>query len=665
MSSQEEYQKLCDEVWEHNKRYYVDHAPIISDEAFDALLKKIEQIEKQHPGWVMPSSPTQRVCETVTSKFKSVTHQVPMLSLANTYSKEELNDFVQRVEKLLGRPNTTFCCELKMDGIAVSLTYEKGLFVQGSTRGDGKRGDDITNNLRTLPSIPLRLVGSSIPDLVEIRGEVFMPRPAFQKLNEEKIKLEEQLWANPRNAAAGSLKLLNPKEVAKRGLCFYAYAIAIDTGTTVSTQHAVHHQLMHWGVPTLEMIALAHNLDEIWDFAEKVAKRRRELHYDIDGIVIKVDHLKDQDKLGVTGKSPRWAVAYKFAAEKAVTKIHQITVQVGRTGVLTPVAELDPVSVAGSTITRATLHNEEEVARKDIRVGDTAIIEKGGDVIPKVVEVVLSLRPEGSVPWKMPDHCPSCGSMVVRTAGEVAVRCPNSEECPSQQLRHLVYFAGKEAMDIDHLGVKVIEQLVHKGFVSKPGDFYMLKEEQLAQLEGFKEKSIHNLLESLQRSKKVSLAKFIMALGIKHVGAGTADLLARKMGTLENLISITREQLLDIDGIGDKVADSLLGYFEDEENRQELDELLQMGVSPQPVEVKSFADHPFKGKSFVITGTLHNFTRQDAGAQIKDRGGKVVTSVSKQTDYLVVGDDPGSKLDKAQQLGVAILDEKQFLELLH
>lgn len=659
----ESYQRLCQEVWEHNKRYYIDHAPTISDEAYDALLKKIEHIEKEHPDWVTPSSPTQRVCETPASKFHTVTHRAPMLSLANTYSKDELEEFVHRVEKLLGK-KATFCCELKMDGLAVSLVYEKGILVQGSTRGDGKNGDEITNNLRTLPSIPLQLTGSNIPDYVEIRGEVFMPRLAFERLNEEKKLAQEPLWANPRNAAAGSLKLLDSKETAKRGLCFYGYALLSDSPTKITSQHAVHEQLQNWGLPALEMISLAHNLDEIWQFIEKVAERRRSLHYDIDGVVIKVNQLQEQEKLGTTGKSPRWAVAYKFAAEQAVTKIHQITVQVGRSGVLTPVAELDPVFVAGSTISRATLHNEEEVARKDIRIGDTVTIEKGGDVIPKVVEVVKSLRPSETAPWKMPENCPSCGTQVVRTAGEVAVRCPNSDGCPSQQLRHLFYFVGKEAMDIDNLGVKVLEQLVHKGFVQRPADLFLLTEKELSQLDGFKEKSIRNLLESLEKAKKVPLAKLIMALGIKHVGAGTADLLARKMGTLDKVMAATREELIDIEGVGDKVAESIFSYFEDEDNRQEIKELLERGVEPQPVEVSSFENHPFNQKIFVITGTLERFTRQDAAKLIKDRGGKVSSSVSKQTDYLVCGEDAGSKLDKAKQLGIMILDEKQFLDLL-
>lgn len=659
----ESYQRLCQEVWEHNKRYYIDHAPTISDEAYDALLKKIEQIEKEHPDWITLSSPTQRVCETTASKFHTVSHRVPMLSLANTYSKDELEEFVHRVEKLLAR-KTTFCCELKMDGLAVSLVYEKGILVQGSTRGDGKHGDEITNNLRTLPSIPLQLTGSNIPDYVEIRGEVFMPRPVFQKLNEEKTRLQEPLWANPRNAAAGSLKLLDSKETAKRGLCFYGYTLISDSSIKITSQYAVHEQLQNWGVPALEMVSLAHNLEEIWQFAEKVAEHRRSFHYDIDGVVIKVNQLQEQEKLGTTGKSPRWAVAYKFAAEQAVTKIHQITVQVGRSGVLTPVAELDPIFVAGSTISRATLHNEEEVARKDIRIGDTVTIEKGGDVIPKVVEVVKSLRPPETARWKMPENCPSCGTKVVRSAGEVAVRCPNSDGCPSQQLRHLFYFVGKEAMDIDNLGVKVLEQLVHKGFVQRPGDLFLLTEKELSQLEGFKEKSIQNLLESLEKAKKVPLAKLIMALGIKHVGAGTADLLARKMGTLDKVMAATREELLDIEGVGDKLAESILSYFEDEDNRQEIKELLEMGVEPQPVEVSSFENHPFNQKTFVITGTLQRFTRQDAAKLIKDRGGKVSSSVSKQTDYLVCGEEAGSKLDKAKQLGIIILDEKQFLDLL-
>lgn len=665
MTTHEEYEKLCEEVWRHNRLYYVEHQPVISDTEFDLLLKRVEKIESEHPEWVTPASPTQRVGEVLTEGFKTVKHKVPMLSLANTYSQEEVEEFVKRMVKLTGKTHLTYCCELKMDGIAVTARYEKGVFVQGVTRGNGKQGDDITANLRTIASLPLKLTGEHIPDHLEIRGEVFMPHAVFQALNKEKEAASEQLWANPRNAAAGTLKLLDPKEAAKRGLDVVFYAIAEDSSDAVKDQYSSHAFLNSLGLPTLHQVARCHNIDEIWAFAEKVHQIRPTLPFDIDGIVIKLDDLREQNRMGNTIKNPRWAVAYKFAAEQATTLIHDITVQVGRTGVLTPVAELEPVFVAGSTIARATLHNEEEVQRKDIRIGDTVTIEKGGDVIPKVVSVDLTKRPHNSTPWHMPTQCPACGTPVERIPGEVAVRCPNITGCRQQQLRALIHFSSKGAMDIDTLGDKITEQLVEKGLVQKPSDFYTLTFDQLYELEGFKEKSVENLLNSIEKSKDVPLPRFLFALGIKHVGAGIAELLANKAGDVETLRAMTVEELEDIEGIGDKVAASIVAYFADQHNRDEIARLLEYGVTPHKVEVKTFSGHPFNGKTFVLTGTLENYTRNAAAALIKERGGKVTGSVSKKTDYLLAGESPGSKLDKAEKLGVTILDEATFEKLIH
>ena len=660
----EDYEKLCQEVWEHNRRYYTLNKPTISDEEFDRLLKKLEKIEEEHPEWLSSSSPTQRVGEEPTKGFKTVSHTVPMLSLANTYSQDEIEDFLKRVERLEGRKNQEFCCELKMDGTAVSCLYENGEFTRGLTRGNGKKGDDITTNLRTVKSLPLRLYGSDVPEKLEVRGEVFMPHDVFQKLNDEKTEKGEEPWANPRNAAAGSLKLLDPKEVSRRSLSVVFYAIADIDGLPVKTQFEAHKFLEKHGLPTLAEVKECADIDEIWSFAEKVLKLRPELPYDIDGIVIKVNSLSSQRRMGTTGKNPRWAVAYKFAAEQAETKIRDITVQVGRTGVLTPVAELEPVSLAGSTISRATLHNQDEVKRKDIRIGDTVVIEKGGDVIPKVSSVVKDKRPKDSKPWHMPKKCPACGAEVETVPGEVAIRCPNKIECPAQGLRRLIYFAGKQAMDIDHLGEKVVEMLVNKGFVKRPSDFYHLSEDQLYQLDGFKEKSVENLLKSLEDSKDVPLSRFIMALGIKYVGTETAELIASKAGTIDKVMELTYDDLISIEGIGDKVAASVVEYFEHPGNIEEIKRLLGSGVKPKKVKVKTFKDHPFDKKTFVLTGALENYTRQSASGLIKERGGKVSSSVSKKTDYVLAGDDPGSKYDKAKKLGVAILSESEFEKML-
>jgi DNA ligase (NAD+) len=658
----QDYLQLCQEVWEHNQHYY-NASPIISDQEFDRLLNQVIEIEKIHPEWIHPSSPTQRVGESLTEGFKTVKHTVPMLSLANSYSKEEIEEFVKRVHKLVGHSNVEFCCELKMDGVAISVRYENGIYVQGITRGDGTKGDDVTGNIKTIVSLPLQLYGKDVPAFFEVRGEVFMTHQAFKKLNDEHKETEENLWANPRNAAAGSLKLLNPQQVAKRNLSVLFYGVAEDSSERLKSQFDTHSYLAAHGLPTLPLIAKCHSIEEIWAFIEKVRLARPNLPFDIDGVVIKLNDLQSQRDLGSTRKNPRWAIAYKFAAEQATSRILDITVQVGRTGVLTPVAELEPVFVAGSTIARATLHNEEEVQRKDIRIGDTVTIEKGGDVIPKVVSVDLSKRPANTHAWKMPTECPNCGTPIIKIEGEVAARCPNPN-CSEQQLQRLIHFAGKHAMDIENMGAKVVEQLMERGFVNTPSDIYKLTAEEISQLDGFKEKAIQNLLSGIEKSKDVPLPRFIMALGIKHVGAGTADLLAKKAGDIETLSKITEEELLGIEGIGPKVAESVVEYFKDPHHQEELAKLLSYGVKPQKETVKQVREHAFNGKSFVLTGTLQNYTRAAAAGLIKERGGKVSESISKQTNYLLVGESPGSKLDKARSLGVTILTEEEFTKLL-
>lgn len=664
MINYDEYCALCQEIWEHNKRYYADHQPIITDEEFDFLLKKLEKIEKQHPEWVQATSPTQRVGEALTAGFKTVQHKTPMLSLENSYSKEEIAEFIKRVHRLTEQEQLVFSCELKMDGVAVSVNYEKGKFARALTRGDGKKGDDITNNMKTILSLPLQLYGPHVPDYLEARGEVYMTNAVFEKLNASRTQSEEQLWANPRNAAAGTLKLFDPKEVTRRQLSVVFYGIAEESSVTVPSQFAGLQLLKSLGLPTLELTARCKDLEEIWNFAEKVRKLRPTLPYNIDGIVIKADDRLTVKKLGNTAKNPRWAIAYKFAAEQAVTRITAITVQVGRSGILTPVAELEPVFVAGSTISRATLHNSDEIKRKDIRVGDQVYIEKGGDVIPKVVKVIMEKRPVDSVEWNMPEACPMCGTPVIKVAGEVAVRCPNTKGCLEQIIRRLVHFVGKGAMDIDNMGEKVVEKLVEKGFVSRPSDIYRLTSDEIAQLEGFKEKSIQNLLSSIEKSKIVPLDRFIMALGIPHVGKGTAEDLARKAGSISKLASLSLEQLVDIEGVGEKVAQSIADFFSEPLNREELDWLLGLGITPQAHESSTLLDHAFHGKNFVLTGALHQYTRNEAADLIKARGGRVSEAVSKKTDYLLIGEDPGSKFEKAKSLGVAILTEAEFIAAL-
>lgn len=661
--SQEKYQALIEEILKHDILYYLEAKPIISDYAYDQLVKKLEQIEKEHPTWVSPTSPTKRVGEMVSKGFTQVAHRFSMLSLANTYSQKELEDFVKRMQKLLEKTDIDFCAELKMDGVAVTVRYEKGVLIQALTRGDGKKGDDITQNMKTIRSVPLKL---REPHTLEVRGEVFMTHAVFEKLNQEKKEAEEELYVNPRNAAAGSLKLLDPKLAKDRKLSVIFYGFADENNAPVSTQYACHAFLKKLGLPSFEttFCKRCDSVSAILEFANKIEEMRHTLPFDIDGIVVKVDLLKLHDLLGVTGKSPRWAVAYKFAAEQALTRILAITTQVGRTGVLTPVAELEPVFLAGSTISRATLHNQEEVERKGIRVHDWVIIEKGGDVIPKVVSVDLKRRPHGTKPWHMPKTCPSCGTPTVHSPEEVAVRCPNIKHCPEQQMRRIMYFASKDAMDIEHMGEKVVEQLFTKKLIHHPSDIYALTAEDLAQLDGFKEKSISNLLTSIDKSRHVTLSRFLLSLGIKYVGEGTAELLAESAGSIEKLSLMSADFLQEIPGVGEKIAQSVVDYFSQEEHLKEIHRLLMLGVKPKAPEVRRQTNHVFSGKTFVLTGTLPNYSRDVATALIKERGGKVTGSVSAKTDYLLVGADPGSKLDKARHLKVAILDEDEFTKLL-
>lgn len=663
IKTQEDYIRSVEELIEHDKRYYDLNKPAISDFEYDQLVESVEEFEKANPDMVLPNSPTRRIAEALTEGFKQGTHVAPMLSLANTYSKDELQNFIIRVQKLLHKEEVLFSAELKIDGTAISVRYEKGKLVRALTRGNGKVGDDVTANIKTIKSIPLQLKGD-YPPKFEIRGEVFMPIKVFQELNAQREEEGLENWANPRNAAAGSLKLLDPKEVYARNLHAFFYGVAEPDGW-VKSQNEVHYELYKLGLPVCndEYFAKCKNLDEILYFAGKIQKERKSLPFEIDGIVIKVDDITTYKTLGMTGKSPRYATAFKFAPEQAHTIINKITVQVGRTGVLTPVAELDPVYLAGSTISRATLHNQEEIERKDIRLGDTVVIEKGGDVIPKVVKVDFDKRPKDSTPWHMPKECPICGTKVVHPEGEVAVRCPNSK-CPAQVLRQFIFFAGKNAMDIENMGEKVTEQLVTKGLIKRPSDIFKLTPEDLTQLEGFKEKSIENLLTSIQKAKDCTLARFIMALGIKHVGSETAELLADYCGSVDKLLSLSKEELLDLEGIGETVADSITEFIQDKHNKEEVALLLKNGVSPRGEKRKVIEGHSFAGKTFVLTGTLENYSRDEAAKLIKERGGKVSGSVSKATSYVLAGDDPGSKYEKAQKLGVKIITEKEFEKML-
>ncbi|MBN2478804.1 MAG: NAD-dependent DNA ligase LigA [Parachlamydiales bacterium] len=665
MKTQKDYIDLINELIEHDKHYYIECKPVISDYEYDLLMKELEKWEKDHPDLILENSPSKRVSEAITQGFKHGEHISLMLSLANTYSKDELGDFINRVYKLLETENVKFCAELKMDGTAISIRYEKGVLTRALTRGNGKVGDDVTANVKTIKSLPLKLQGLDIPDVLEIRGEVFMHKKTFQNLNI--IRQEEglEVFANPRNAAAGSLKLLDPKEVSKRRLDIVCYGIA-EAESIVSSQFEMHKYFKKLKIPISDEkhFKLCSSLEEIVEFADYIDSQRKNLPFEIDGIVIKVDDLRLHKKLGFTGKHPRYAAAYKFQPEQATTEILDITIQVGRTGVLTPVAELKPVFLAGSTISRATLHNQDEIMRKDIRIGDVVTIEKGGDVIPKVVSVDFSKRKKDAKIFHMPKKCPVCLSDVEHIENEVAVRCSNPN-CSGQTLKKLIYFASKEAMDIEHLGIKVMGALFEKGLVKRPSDIYLLDESQLSTLEGFKEKSIKNLLDSIEKSKKCPLSKFLMALGIKYVGKETADLLADYAKDIKTLTHLKKEDLVTIEGIGEKVADSIVSYFEDENNLKEIEKFVKNGIEIQKPKEKKHFGHVFSGKTFVLTGSLENFTRSEAANLIKERGGKTSSTVSNNTDYVLVGEDPGSKYEKAKKIKtITILSEEDFKSLL-
>jgi DNA ligase (NAD+) len=662
IKNQNEYIDLVEKLIEHDRHYYIENKPIISDYEYDQLLKSIQSWEMKNPDLILDNSPSLRITEAISKGFLHKEHLTPMLSLANTYSLDEVDDFLNRVYKLLDKKDLLFTTELKLDGTAISIRYEKGKLIQAVTRGNGKIGDDVTNNIKTIKSLPLTLKGKNIPDLLEVRGEVFMDIKTFKELNQKREEDGLDVFANPRNAAAGSLKLLDSFEVSKRKLNIILYGIA-NAQDYVNSQFEVHRFLKNLNLPTSNEshFKLCKNSEDIIDFANQMEKIRDSLSFEIDGIVIKVDDLSTYKKLGFTGKFPRYAVAYKFKAEQAVTKIKDIIIQVGRTGILTPVAILTPVFLKGSTISRATLHNQDEIDKKDIRIGDIVTIEKGGDVIPKVVGVDFSKRKEDSKKYKIPLICPICSEKANHIENEVAIRCSNPS-CPGKELRKLQFFASKSALDIENLGSKVMEQLFEKGYVKKISDIYTLSENELKNLEGFKEKSINNLLSSIEKSKNCTLSKFIMGLNIKYIGSETADLLANYTKTIDNLKKVTKQELLSIEGIGEKAAGAIIDFFQDKQNLEEIDLLIKYGVKPKVIE--STTTKTLCNKTFVLTGSLKDYSRDEAKKLLKERGAKVSSSVSKKTDFVLAGDEAGSKLDKAKKLNIKIITEEEFKKML-
>ena len=661
-----EIEALREEIRQHDYRYYVLGEPTISDFEYDRLMEKLILLERQHPKLITVDSPTQRVGGEPTKVFPTVNYDIPMLSLGNTYTQDELYEFEKRLQNALPGESIEYVTELKFDGIAVSLIYRRGNLVQGATRGDGERGDDITHNLKTIRSIPLRTFEKvKLPRNVEVRGEVYMTKAGFKKLNRRQEKAEEKTFANPRNATAGTLKQQDPKIVASRPLVFSAYYLRMIGGKTepsIATHFDGHHLMRELGPPVSRHTALCRSMWDVIDFCNTWEEKRDELPFEIDGVVIKVNSIRQQLTLGTTAKSPRWAIAFKFKAKQATTLLKEIHLQVGRTGTVTPVAVLEPVFLAGSTISRATLHNEDEIGRKDIRPMDTVLIEKGGDVIPKVVQVILEKRPSDSKPYKMPKFCPVCKSSLVRIEGEAALRCENIA-CPAQVHRRIEHFASRGAMDIEGLGEALVQQLVECRLLSDFGGIFYLKKDDLVDLERMGEKSADNLLDAVAKSKRQPLDRVIFALGIRFVGAGGATLLADTFGSIDKLKEASLEILDSIEGVGPTIAESVVQFFKQKHNIMVVEKLRKAGVR-MAEERGSRTEGVFQNKVFVLTGALSRFTRDGAAELIESEGGKVSSSVSRNTDYVLVGENPGSKYRKALDLDVEIVDEDTFVGIM-
>jgi len=663
VKAEKRIQELRELINRHNHLYYVLDNPEISDSEYDKLMRELIDLESQFPELITQDSPTQRIGGKPLAAFKRVTHREAMISLADAFNEGELRDFHRRVTATVGN-QVEYVVELKIDGLAISLTYENGILVTAATRGDGTVGEDVTQNVKTIKSVPLRLnvTSSNIPSLIEVRGEIYLPKEGFQKLNQEREDMELPTFANPRNAAAGSIRQLDPKIAAKRPLSTFMYAIGYREGIQFDTHYDVLEFYKACGFRVNPHIKLFESFDDVIDYCMSWREKRDLLPYEIDGMVIKVNSLQHQKILGSTAKNPRWAIAYKFPAEQKVSVIEDIIVSVGRTGILTPNAVLTPVSIAGSTVSRATLHNEDYIKEKDIRIGDTVIVQKAGDIIPEVVEVVKEKRTGNEKEFKMPQRCPECGAETIRVPGEAAYRC-TGVSCPAQIRRSIIHFASRDAMDIRGLGPAVVSLLLSKNLIKDASDIYFLKKEDLVTLERMGEKSAGNLIKAIQDSKKQPLNRLIYALGIPFIGSKASFLLAQALVSMEQLRSATYNQLISIPEIGDKMAESIVTFFKQEQTNKLLDRLSNAGLNMQePISTGGLK--PLENLTFVLTGTLEKYSRNEAKEIIENLGGRVASSVSKKTDYVVVGKDPGSKYDKAVKLGVKIIDEKEFDKLI-
>ena len=661
--AQERISILVNKIQELNEAYYQKDQPLASDAEWDKLFRELQQLEEQYPEYKNPDSPTQRVGAAALDRFEKTAHRIPMLSISNSMDLEDLKSFDERVRKLLLTKETiSYFCELKFDGLSINLTYEKGQLVSGVTRGDGLVGENITPNIRTIRNVPLKLKGNKWPDIVEIRGEIILPIPAFRALNLEQQECGEKTFANPRNAAAGSVRQLDSKITAARDLKLFAYGVGFwgDGLKRPISQHDLLKQLFAWGFESHDFYKLAHGVEEIQSFYDAISDKRENLDFDIDGVVIKVDRFDMMEELGFISRSPRGMTAYKFPPRQTKTKILDIEVQVGRTGVLCPVAILDPVNIHGVVVGRASLHNEEEIERKDIRIGDWVLVQRAGDVIPEVVGSITEKRTGKEKKFLMPSKCPSCGAPVKKLDGEVAVRCV-SEECPAQNLEALEHFVSKGGMDIVGLGPRILKQLVESGLVKKNSDLFVLTEADLLTLEGFQSKSATKLIAAIHVAKNRKLSALIYALGIRHVGERLATSLARGYPNIESLMSADETALLRLEDVGETVAKSIVDFFSKRKNREEIKRLMELGIQLKAMDRRGAS---LEGKSFVITGTLAGVSRQEASELIQAHGGKISSSVSKNTDYLLAGEEAGSKLDKARELNVSVISWPELQQMI-
>ncbi|MBO8126258.1 MAG: NAD-dependent DNA ligase LigA [Firmicutes bacterium] len=663
LEAKKRIEELREEIRFHDYRYYVLDDPVISDAEYDSLMQELISLEEKFPQFVTEDSPTQRVGGAVSSDFATVNHPVPLLSLANAYSPEELRAFDRRLKKTLGHEGELeYVAELKIDGLTIALTYQNGILVQGATRGNGMQGEDVTANIKTIKAIPLKLRGQ-YPATLAVRGEAYMRSADFDRLNQAREARGEALFANPRNATAGSIRQLNPRITAARPLLIYCYSLLMaDPPAQVKTQWEALNRLKEWGFPVNPESRLCSNIEEVIEYCRMWETKRADLEYEIDGIVVKINSLEAYNKLGFTGKNPRGHIAYKFPAEQKETTVKDIIVQVGRTGALTPLAILEPVRIAGSVVSRASLHNEDYVKNKDIRIGDKVIIRKAGDVIPEVVRSLPEKRTGDERPFTMPEVCPACSAKAVREPGEAVTRCVGLA-CPAQQKEKIIHFASKEAMDIEGLGPAIVEQLVAAGLVSDVSDLYKLTVQELQGLERLGPKSAQNLVNAIGASKKRPLARLLVALGIRYVGSRVGQILAENFPSIDALAQATQEELEAIPEIGPRIAESVVDFFNEEQNRRVVEALKKAGVNTRQGKTAA-GEQPLAGLTFVLTGSLEGFTRSEAKEAIESRGGKVTGSVSSKTDYVVVGADPGSKYTKAQQLGIPILNEAEFKKLL-